>query len=303
MDTTIKVQDIRKSLGGREILKGVTFRVEKGDIFGFLGPNGAGKTTTIRTMLGLYRPDSGSVEMMGQNILTPEIRKRIGFAFDPTGLYERMSAAENLEFYLKIHRCPVDRQHILDTLDLFSLKDRANDKAGTFSKGMMQRLAIARAVVHDPDVLILDEPTSGVDPLEQMKIRGILMEIAEKRNKTIFLSTHNMDEVQRICNRIAILNKGTIQLTGDLLSLRRQMGEGSVTFTLSGPLSEQLEKEWIGSQQYRLISHEENRYTFAGDPDRSALTEMIMRQGLDILSVKRNDAGIEQLYSSIVSDH
>lgn len=302
MDTTIKVQDIRKTLGGREILQGVTFSVEKGDIFGFLGPNGAGKTTTIRTMLGLYQPDSGSVEIMGQNVLSPNVRNRIGFSLEPDGLFERMSAADNLAFYLKIHNRPVDRQHILDTLDLFSLKDRADDKAGTFSKGMRQRLTIARALVHDPDVMILDEPTSGVDPIEQIKIRGILMEISEKQKKTIFLSTHNMDEVQRICNRIAILYQGKIQLSGDLASIRKKMGEGSVTFTLSGPLPEALEKEWTESGAFRLISHQENQYTFAGDPDRSALTELIMKQGLDVLSVKRNDAGMEQLYTSIVSD-
>lgn len=298
---TIKVREVKKSLGGREILKGVSFEVEKGDIFGFLGPNGAGKTTTIRTMLGLYSPDSGSVEILGQDVRSPGVRGRIGFALDPDGLYERMTAAENLAFYLKIHHCSVDRQHILETLDMFSLKDRADDKAGTFSKGMRQRLTIARALVHDPDVMILDEPTSGVDPMEQMKIRSILMDISERKKKTIFLSTHNMDEVQRICNRIAILHQGTVQLTGELAAMRRQMGEGSVTFMLSGAVPAALEEEWKTSEQFRLLSHSGNEYTFAGDPDRAALTERILKQGLDVLSVKRNDAGIEQLYTSIVS--
>lgn len=299
---TIKVREVKKSLGGREILKGVTFDVEQGDIFGFLGPNGAGKTTTIRTMLGLYQPDSGSVEILGKSIREPEVRKRIGFALDPDGLYERMTAAENLAFYLKLYNRPVDRQHILDTLDMFSLKNRADDKAGTFSKGMRQRLTIARAMVHDPDIMILDEPTSGVDPMEQIKIRSILMDISERKKKTIFLSTHNMDEVQRICNRIAILNKGTIKLTGELAALRRQMGEGSVTFTLSGAVPDTLFKEWKSSDKLRLLSNTQTEYTFAGDPDRSALTDMILKQGLDVLSVKRNDAGIEQLYTSIIAE-
>ena len=301
METTIKAQNVKKSLGGREILKNVTFSVEKGDIFGFLGPNGAGKTTTIRTLLGLYQPDGGTVEIMGQNVLTPAVRNRIGFAFDPDGLFERMSAGDNLAFYLKIYNRPVDKQHILDVLDMFSLKDRANDKAGTFSKGMRQRLTIARSMVHDPDVMILDEPTSGVDPSEQMNLRNYLTGISRERGKTIFLSTHNMDEVQRICNRIAILNKGTIQLTGDLATLRKQAGEDSVTFTLSGPAPEALRKEWTDSGRFRLLSQQGNTYTFASDLDRAALTDVIMRHGLDVLSVKRNDAGMEQLYSSIIS--
>lgn len=300
MAATISVQNVKKTLGGREILKGVTFDVEEGDIFGFLGPNGAGKTTTIRTMMGLYEPDSGSVKIMNQNVLTPSVRSQIGFAFDPDGLYDRMSAEENLAYYLKIYKRPVDKERILEVLDLLGLKDRAADKAGTFSKGMRQRLTIARALVHNPKVLILDEPTSGVDPMEQIKIRNLLIEIADKLKKTIFLSTHNMDEVQRICNKIAILNKGTIQLKGELAELRKQMGEDSVSITLSDVAPKELSEKLRHSTQFKFLEQNGVQYKFTSNVDTSKLIELIMSYGLDVVSVKRNDAGIEQLYSSIV---
>lgn len=300
MSTTISVKDVHKTLGKREILKGVTFDVEEGDIFGFLGPNGAGKTTTIRTMMGLYKPDGGSVEIMGQDVHSKEVRGNLGFAFDPDGLYERMSAAENLAFYLKIYNKPVDRKKILEVLDLLGLKERADDKAGTFSKGMRQRLTIARALVPDPQILILDEPTSGVDPMEQIKIRNLLIEIADRYKKTIFLSTHNMDEVQRICNRIAILNKGCIQLTGNLNELRQKNGEGSITYTLSSPVSEALKEKLKGDNSFRLISCEGNLLKFDSSADIGRLAEIIMAERNDIVSVRKNDAGIEELYKSIV---
>lgn len=300
MGATISVQNVKKTLGGREILKGVTFDVEQGDIFGFLGPNGAGKTTTIRTMMGLYEPDSGSVKIMDQNVLNPSVRSQIGFAFDPDGLYDRMSAQENLAYYLKIYKRPVDQKRILEVLDLLGLKERAADKAGTFSKGMRQRLTIARALVHDPAVLILDEPTSGVDPMEQIKIRNLLIEIADRLKKTIFLSTHNMDEVQRICNKIAILNKGTIQLTGELAELRKQMGEDSVNITLSDVAPNELTERLRHSTQFKFLEQNGLKYKFTSDIDTSKLIELIMSYGLDVVSVKKNDAGIEQLYASIV---
>ena len=302
MEVAINVQNIKKTLGGREVLKGVTFQVEKGDIFGFLGPNGAGKTTTIRTVMGLYSPDSGSVEIMGKNVTLPEVRRKIGFSFEPDGQYERMTARENLPFYLKLYNRPVDNKRILNVLDMFSLKERADDYAGTFSKGMRQRLTIARALVPDAEIMILDEPTSGVDPVEQMKIRSTLIEISQKMKKTIFLSTHNMDEVQRICNRIAILNKGQIQLTGNLSELRKKMGEDSVTFILSAPVSDELKEKWKKDNEFKLLSENGNEYTFASDLDRAKLTNMILEEGIDVVSVKRNDAGMEEMYKKIIAE-
>lgn len=300
METTIQVNDIKKSLDGRQILRGVTFEVNKGDIFGFLGPNGAGKTTTIRTIMGLYKPDSGSVKIMNKDVRDLDVRSRIGFAFDPDGLYDAMSAEENLAYYLKIYKKPVEQSKILQSLELLGLKERAQDKAGTFSKGMRQRLTIARAIVHDPDVLILDEPTSGVDPIEQIKIRNLLIEIAEKLKKTVFLSTHNMDEVQRICNKIAILNKGKIQLCGELSELRKNMGEHTVTVSIAQSVPAELDKKLRETEAFGFLEKMGPNYKFGSRIETSKLVELVMSYGLDVTSIKKNQAGIEQLYSSIV---
>ncbi len=305
MNTTIQVNDIKKTLNGREILKGVTFDVHKGDIFGFLGPNGAGKTTTIRTMMGLYKPDSGTVKIAGEDIEHPAVRSRIGFAFDPDGLYDGMSAEENLAYYLKIYKKPVDPKKIQETLDLLGLKERAQDKAGTFSKGMRQRLTIARAIVYEPEILILDEPTSGVDPIEQIKIRNLLLEITQKYGKTVFLSTHNMDEVQRICNRIAILNNGRIQLSGEVSQLRKQMGENTVTVKVAQNVPEELDTALKHASGFTFLKREGNSYEFRleEEKDASKLVELVMESGLDVASIKKNQAGIEQLYASIVLEN
>jgi len=215
MSTAIHIDNIRKKLGKREVLKGVSFDVESGDIFGYLGPNGAGKTTTIRILLGLLQVDSGELDILGQNIELASTRMRIGFALDPDGLYDMMTAVENLKFYADIYSISDAGVRIDKALKLVGLDDRADDRVGTYSKGMRQRLSLARAMVHDPEVLILDEPTAGVDPTGQIEIRKILLNIARKEKKTVLLSSHNLDEVQRICNRIALIDRAKSSSTGN----------------------------------------------------------------------------------------
>ncbi len=216
MNPVIEIDSVKKILNKREVLKGISFTVEKGDIFGYLGPNGAGKTTTIRIILGLLKADTGRVIVLGQDINSRENRRKIGFALFPDGLYDNMTGEENLLFYARIYRVPEPEKRISASLQAVGLKERAADKTGTYSKGMRQRLALARALVHEPEVLVLDEPTAGVDPSGQIEIRQILLEIASKAGKTIFLSSHNLDEVQRICNRIALIDRGEIKLYGYL---------------------------------------------------------------------------------------
>jgi len=177
MAVAIHIYNTRKTIGTREILKGINFDVETGDIFGYLGPNGAGKTTTIRILLGLLRADSGELNIFGQNIGSSVIRMKIGFALDPDGLYDTMTARENLQYYADIYDVPGKGSQIDKVLELAGLADRSYDRVSTYSKGMRQRLSLARSMVHNPEVLILDEPTSGVDPTGQIEIRKILPDI------------------------------------------------------------------------------------------------------------------------------
>ena len=189
MKSAIRLEDIQKSLGNRKVLKGISFSVEMGDIFGYLGPNGAGKTTTIRIILGLYKADSGNLDVLGMDVNNSETRRKIGFVLDLDGLYDGMTARENLVFYSKIYGSDIAEERITRLLDLVELTGRGDDRVHTYSTGMRQRLALARSMVHDPEILVLDEPTSGVDPSGQIQIRKIMLDLAHKENKTIILDT------------------------------------------------------------------------------------------------------------------
>ena len=164
VDEAVSLQSVSKRLGERHVLKNVTFAVMKGDIFGCLGPNGAGKTTAIGIMLGLLRPTSGEVRVLGRDPQNDQVRERIGFVLEINGLYDNLSAAENLTYYGELYGVPSLADNVARVLQAAHLADRAHDKAGTYSKGMRQRLALARALLHDPEVLVLDEPTGDVDP-------------------------------------------------------------------------------------------------------------------------------------------
>ena len=189
----------------------LTFSVDEGEVFGFLGPNGAGKTTTVRMLTCLISKTSGSAKIgeydIGSASDQPSIRRMIGLVPDNVGLYEELSAYKNLDFYGRYYKVNETRrkERIEYFLTLLGLWDKRDVAAGTFSKGMKQKLAIARALIHDPQVLFLDEPTANLDPEASKTVRDFILDL-KKEKKTIFLNTHNLDEAQRICDRIAILN-------------------------------------------------------------------------------------------------
>ncbi|MEN6370044.1 MAG: ABC transporter ATP-binding protein [Thermotogota bacterium] len=235
--TVIELEGVKKRFGALQALDGVTFTVERGDIFGYLGANGAGKTTTIRILLDLLRADSGKVLVLGDPTDRVETRRKIGFMLDADGLYDQLTAVENLQFYAKLYGCAPSAGEITALLESVRLSERANDRAGTYSKGMRRRLALARALVHNPEVLILDEPMSGIDPTGQIEIRAIIQDLVRERGKTILLSSHDLDEIERLCNRIALIDKGEIRVTGDLKQLLGVGSEGRVTITTSTPVA------------------------------------------------------------------
>lgn len=305
LETTIQVEDVKKTLHGREILKGINFEVKKGDVFGFLGPNGAGKTTTIRIIMGLYHADEGRALILGENPDGNNVRTRVGFVLDRDGLYENMSAEKNLACFLKLYGKKAERAVIEKALDMVGLKNRAADKIGTYSKGMRQRAAIARAIVHDPEVLILDEPTSGVDPTEQINIRNMLLDIAEKSKKTVFLSTHNMDEVQKICSRIALLNKGKIQLYGEVEHLRKTMGDDTVSVKVGTLLTDEIRDRLLKNEE--LGFRVQNEYSLIFTPKAGVKSSDIISEltdaGVEIEGMKKGDISLEDLYAAIVKEN
>jgi ABC-2 type transport system ATP-binding protein len=304
MDSAISIENVRKTLGNREVLKGISFSVAIGDIFGYLGPNGAGKTTTIRILLGLLEADSGRLNIMGRDINLSETRKKIGFALDPDGLYDNMTAEENLEFYAQIYGLTNTGQKTTELLKVVGLSNRARDRVGTYSKGMRQRLALARAMVHNPEVLILDEPTAGVDPTGQIEVRQIMLDLVHKENKTVFLSSHNLDEVQRICNRIALIDRGDIKLYGETESLRRGMGSSTVVIETTGELHQTLLDELKSLSQLGFQDKQEAHLIFSPQKgtEVSDIISFLAMRGVKIEGAVRQEATLEEMYSAILKE-
>ncbi len=207
----IETRNLTRKFGDITAVDNLTFKVAQGEIFGFLGPNGAGKTTSVRMFCCLISKTSGEARIadyeIGNRSDSLKIRKIIGFVSDNVGLYESLTAYENLEYYGKLYKCPEPRrkENIERFLKLLGLWEKRDVFAGTFSKGMKQKLAIARALIHDPEILFMDEPTANLDPESAKTVREFILSL-KKEKKTIFLNTHNLDEAQRVCDRIGILN-------------------------------------------------------------------------------------------------
>jgi len=215
-----------------EAVRDVSFRVEKGELFGLLGPNGAGKTTTVKMLSTLLIPSSGSISIFGLDIMkdTCEIRKRIGFTFGGArGLYGRLTGIENLRYFAELYALPpeVTRKQIPELLELVGLTGRGDDKVETYSSGMQQRLHLARALLHDPELIYLDEPTVGIDPVGARELRATIKEL-KSRGKTILLTTHYMAEADELCDRIAIINRGSLVALDTPYALKQLISHESV---------------------------------------------------------------------------
>jgi len=234
----IETENLTRKFGDLTAVDGVTLRIYDGEIFGFLGPNGAGKTTTIRMLACLISKTSGTARIgeydIGNSADQQKIRRIIGLVPDNVGLYEELTAYKNLDFYGRYYK--VDearrRERIEYFLRLLGLWDKRDVAAGTFSKGMKQKLAIARALIHDPQVLFMDEPTANLDPEASKTVRDFILDL-KKEKKTIFLNTHNLDEAQRICDRIAILNTKLMAL-GTPAELERSASGRKIVVQLEG---------------------------------------------------------------------
>lgn len=203
----------------------LTFAVERGEIFGFLGPNGAGKTTTIRMLTGQLLPTSGRARVAGYDVVTQrqKLKARIGVVFDSQNVYERMCARENLDFFGRLYR--VGKSRVTEVLSQVGLAERAGDRVQDYSNGMKQRLLIARALLHEPQVLFLDEPTRGLDPHIARDIRGIVAGLA-KAGMTVFLTTHYMEEADQLSQRVAFLDRGRIVALDTPTRLKAEHGTG-----------------------------------------------------------------------------
>ena len=299
----ITLEHVNKELGKRQILKDVTMAVKQGDIFGYLGPNGAGKTTTIRIILGLLTATSGKVSLLGQDVQVDKVRQKIGFVLEADGLYDNLSAYDNLLYYARLYDIPQPLQRIDKVLKQVGLAERGKDKVSTYSKGMRQRLALARAIAPDPEVLVLDEPTAGVDPTGQIEIRQLMLDMIQKEKKTILLSSHNLDEVQRICNRIALIHKGQIRLYGELELFKRQMGQGGLVIETLEAVPPSILAELQTLPEVSIREQKDNQLILnIGKTNASPVVTLLAARGVKIEEVKKQEASLEDMYTAIVKE-
>jgi len=227
MNPIVDVKNLQRTFGDHKALDGLTFHVKQGEVFGLLGPNGAGKTTTVRLLNGILPPSAGSVRVFDLDPATQgeSVRRKTGVLTETPALYERLSAHENLEFFGTLHEIPQAQlnSRVNEMLEFFGLAARATDKVETYSKGMKQRLALARALIHKPPLLFLDEPTSGLDPEAAQQVDDLIVNLGRTKEQTVILATHNLLEAQRLCDRVAIMNKGKILALGSLKELSQKL--------------------------------------------------------------------------------
>lgn len=227
MNAVVEVNALERVFGQNRAVNGMTFHVEQGEVFGLLGPNGAGKTTTVRLLNGILPPSGGSVRVFGLDPASEgqRVRQKTGVLTESPSLYERLSAYENLAFFGTLAGIPKEKlgSRVMEILTFFDLQERAKDKVETYSKGMKQRLALARALIHEPPLLFLDEPVSGLDPEAAQHVNGLIADLSHKNGQTILLATHNLLDAQRLCDRVAVINKGHILAMGSLKELARKL--------------------------------------------------------------------------------
>lgn len=229
----LKCENLHKSFRKKEILKGVSLDVSSGDILGFIGPNGAGKTTTIKLILGLQRIGSGRVAINGFDIQKDFERAiaRVGAIIENPDLYMYLSGYDNLKLISNLYK-GIDEKRIQEVIKLVGLEKRINDKVSKYSLGMRQRLGVAQAILHKPNLLILDEPTNGLDPEGIKDLRNLLIKLAKEENMGILISSHNLSELESFCNKVCIIKNGVIVESSDLETVKKDASEGNYIIEL-----------------------------------------------------------------------
>ena len=293
-----------------EAVRGVSFEVEEGSLFGLLGPNGAGKTTTIKMLITLLLPTAGSARVLGYDVVRDarEVRKRIGYVFGgERGLYERLPALDNLRYFAELYGVPprAQRPRIEELLDLVGLKGREKERVEGYSRGMRQRLHIARGLLHDPPVLFLDEPTIGVDPVGARDLRATIASLTEA-GKTVLLTTHYMFEADALCDRIAVIAKGEIVADGTPRELKSRVADGCVIeIEVYGVQDDAVERmrRLRGVRAVNVEEREQAQLLVVQTDDDVELTHTLLGQidGASVGRVATREPTLEDAYVALVS--
>ncbi len=303
----IRTENLTRDFAAVRAVDGLTLEVPRGIVFGFLGPNGSGKTTTIRLLLGLLEPSAGHAQVLGFDTRrqSDAIRERTGALLEHHGLYERMTALENLDFFGRIARLPRTERHrrMEQLLTHLGLWERRHEIVNNWSRGMKQKLAVARALLHRPPLIFLDEPTAGLDPVAAAALREDLAELAGEAGVTVFLTTHNLAEAEKLCSLIGVIRNGKLLAVGHPNQLRSQgkgqrvtvYGQGFTPQILTGV------KGLDGVQQARLRNHH-LEVQMPPQTSTAPLVRFLVQAGVAVEEVHREKATLEDVFLTLVSE-
>jgi ABC-2 type transport system ATP-binding protein len=306
----IHIESLTRDFGSIRAVDNLTLEVPAGIVFGFLGPNAAGKTTTIRLLLGLLEPTAGRAEVLGFDTRTQanEVRTRTGALLEHSGIYEQLSAEDNLEFYGRVWRLSrAEREaRIKDLLTHMGLWERRKERAGDWSRGMKQKLALARALLHRPRLALLDEPTAGLDVAAAVAVREDLGSLAAREGVTVFLTTHNMTEAEKLCNQVAVIRQGALVAVGHPDELRARagtprleiMGQG-FTDEVLGQVRAQTDVVAAEARTGRLTI---DLRAGAGRQAAAPLVSLVVGAGAQVEEVRRDQASLEEVFLTLTEE-
>ncbi|MCL4275455.1 MAG: ATP-binding cassette domain-containing protein [Anaerolineales bacterium] len=302
----IKVSGLTKDYGTRRAIHNLSFDAQQGEIVGFLGPNGAGKTTTMRILTGYMPPTDGEAIVAGYDVVEEslEVRKRVGYLPETVPLYTDMAVFDYLKFMGELRHIPNVDDRVNEVLDMVGLIDRANGYIGNLSKGMRQRVGLAQALLHRPEVLILDEPTIGLDPGQVVEVRELIREIG--RERTVLLSTHLLYEAQNLCDRVLIINKGKIAAEDTTENLQaRLLGAERVIVRVRGESDELADTIKSVKGVRKVETHDDGavEFEFASGKDlRPEVAKQIIKDGYDLLELRPLGLSLEEIFLELTGN-
>jgi len=302
----IKVSGLTKDYGARRAINNLNFDAQQGEIVGFLGPNGAGKTTTMRILTGYMPPTDGEAIVAGYDVVEEslEVRKRVGYLPETVPLYTDMVVFEYLKYMGELRHIPNVDDRVDEVLDMVGLLERANGYIGNLSKGMRQRVGLAQALLHRPEVLILDEPTIGLDPGQVVEVRELIRNIGKER--TVLLSTHLLNEAQNLCDRVLIINKGRIVAEDTTENLQaRLLGAERVVVRVRGEADELPETVMKVKGVQKVESHSDGsvEFEFASGKDlRPEVAKQIIKDGYDLLELRPLGMSLEEIFLELTGN-
>src|SRR5438874_6438075 len=303
----IRTEHLSRFFGTVKAVDDLSLEVPAGIVFGFLGPNGAGKTTTIHLLLGLLEPTQGQASVLGFDTRTQadEIRARAGALLEFAGLYERMTAEDNLDFYGRIYHMPAAerRARIKELLSHVDLWDRREDQVGKWSSGMKQKLAVARALLHHPPLIFLDEPTAGLDPIAAATLRDDLASLVAREGVTVFLNTHNMTEAERLCAQVGVIRQGRLVTVGTPDELRARTG-GPMAEIVGDGFTEQLLATLRARPEVAQADLHNNHLILElrGKSEAGPLVSLLVRAGAEVDEVRRGKASLEAVFLTLMEE-